>query len=88
MDRRNRKYYLVKTPTIGHNECIEELKGIRTVKIHNPYDFDKNTNWGYANCLIGFSAEVEEAVMTELNSKWDYDYKAKNKEITKEMIGH
>lgn len=88
MDWRNRKYYLVDIPSYSHNECIKELKGIKSVKIHNPYDFNKNTNMGYANCLIGFSAEVEEAVMTELNSKWDYDYKAKYKEITKEMIGH
>lgn len=46
MDRRNRKYYLVDIPSCSHNECIKELKGIKSVKIHNPYDFNKNTNWG------------------------------------------
>ena len=53
MDRRNRKYYLVNIPSYSHNKCIKELKGIKTVKIHNPYDFDKDKNWGYVNCLVG-----------------------------------
>ena len=44
--------------------------------------------YGYANCLIGFSNNVENSVLTILNSKWEYGYKAKYKEITKEMIGH
>lgn len=88
MDRRNRKYYLVDIPSCSHNECIKELKEIKSVKIHNPYDFNKNTNWGCANCLIGFSNNVENSVLTILNSKWEYGYKAKYKEITKEMIGH
>lgn len=87
MDRRNRKYYLV-TLTCSHNACVKKLKEIRTVKISNPYDFNKNTNWSYANCLIGFSNDVENSVLTVLNSKWEYGYKAKYKEITKEMIGH
>lgn len=66
----------------------ETDKGTKSVKIHNPYDFNKNTNWGCANCLIGFSNDVENSVLTILNSRWDYGYKCKYKEITKEMIGH
>ncbi|MFQ8987398.1 MAG: hypothetical protein ACLR6T_01710 [Intestinibacter sp.] len=88
MDRRNRKYYLVDIPSCSHNECIKKLKEIRTVNISNPYDFDKDMEYGYANCLIGFSNNVENSVLTILNSKWEYGYKAKYKEITKEMIGH
>ena len=88
MDRRNRKYYLVNIPSYSHNKCIKELKGIKTVKIHNPYDFDKDKNWGYVNCLVGFSNKAENSIITILNSKWEYGYKAKYKEITKEMIGH
>lgn len=89
MDRRNRKYYLVTLPH-SHNACIKKLKEIRTVKIHNPYDFDKISAYGWitANCLIGFSNNVENTILTILNSKWEYGYKAKYKEITKEMIGH
>ena len=87
MDRRNRKYYLVELPYYP-NTCVKKLKEIRTVKISNPYDFDKNREYGYANCLIGFSNNVENSVLTILNSKWEYGYKAKYKEITKEMIGH
>lgn len=87
MDRRNRKYYLVKLPYY-HNACIKKLKEIRMVKISNPYDFDKDKEYGYANCLIGLSNDVENSVLTVLNSKWEYGYKAKYKEITKEMIGH
>lgn len=52
------------------------------------YDFDKDKEYGYANCLIGFSNDVENSVLTVLNSKWEYGYKAKYREITKEMIGH
>lgn len=88
MDRRNRKYYLVEIPSSSHNLCIKKMKEIKTLKIHNPYDFNKNTNWGCANCLIGFSNDVENSVMTILNSKCMYGYKCKYKEITKEMIGH
>lgn len=90
MDRRNRKYYLVTLPSspYSHNACIKKLKEIRTVKISNPYDFDKDREQEYANCLIGFSNNVENSVLTILNSKWEYGYKAKYKEITKEMIGH
>ena len=87
MDRRNRKYYLVELP-YSHNACIKKLKEIRTVKISNPYDFDKDREYEYANCLIGFYNNVENSVLTILNSKWEYGYKAKYKEITKEMIGH
>lgn len=90
MDRRNRKYYLVRLPYY-HNACIKKLKEIKTVKISNPYDFNKDREYGYANCLIGFSNNVENSVFTILNSKWEYGYngyKAKYKEITKEMIGH
>lgn len=90
MDRRNRKYYLGDIPSspYSHNACIKKLKEIRTVNISNPYDFDKDMEYGYANCLIGFSNNVENSVLTILNSKWEYGYKAKYKEITKEMIGH
>lgn len=88
MDRRNRKYYLVEIPSSSHNLCIKKMKEIKTLKIHNPYDFNKNTNRGCANCLIVFSNDVENSVMTILNSKWMYGYKCKYKEITKEMIGH
>lgn len=87
MDRRNRKYYLVELPYY-HNACVKKLKEIKTVKISKPYDFDKDKGYGYANCLIGFSNNVENSVLTILNSKWEYGYKAKYKEITKEMIGH
>lgn len=87
MDRRNRKYYLVRLPYY-HNACIKKLKEIKTVKISNPYDFNKDREYGYANCLIGFSNNVENSVLTILNSKWEYGYEAKYKEITKEMIGH
>lgn len=87
MDRRNRKYYLVELPYYS-NTCVKKLKEIRTVKISNPYDFDKDREYGYANCLIGFSNNVENSVLTVLNSKWEYGYKAKYREITKEMIGH
>ena len=41
MDRRNRKYYLVTLPYYP-NTCVKKLKEIRTVKISNPYDFDKD----------------------------------------------
>ena len=87
MDRRNRKYYLVTLPYY-HNACVKKLKEIKTVKISNPYDFDKDKEYGYANCLIGFSNNVENSVLTILNSKWEYGYKAKYNVITKEMIGH
>lgn len=87
MDRRNRKYYLVKLPYY-HNACVKKLKEIKTVKIANPYDFDKGRKYKCENCLIGFSNNVENSVLTILNSKWEYGYKAKYKEITKEMIGH
>lgn len=87
MDRRNRKYYLVEL-LYNHNTYVKKLKEIRTVKISNPYDFDKDNEYGYANCLIGFSNDVENSVLTILNSKWGYGYKAKYREITKEMIGH
>ena len=87
MDWRNRKYYLVKLPYY-HNACVKKLKEIKTVKIANPYDFDKGRKYKYENCLIGFSNNVENSVLTILNSKWEYGYKAKYKEITKEMIGH
>ena len=89
MDRRNRKYYLVDIPSspYSYNVCIKKLKEIRTVKISNPYDFNKDREYGYANCLIGFSNNVENSVLIILNSKWEYGYKAKYKEITKEMIG-
>ena len=72
MDRRNRKYYLVTLPSsssYSHNACIKKLKEIRTVKISNPYDFDKDREYEYANCLIGFSNNVENSVLTILNSK-------------------
>ena len=87
MDRRNRKYYLVRLPYYP-NTCVKKLKEIKTVKISNHYDFDKDREYEYANCLIGFSNNVENSVLTILNSKWEYGYKAKYKEITKEMIGH
>ena len=87
MDRRNRKYYLVELPYC-HNACVKKMKEIKKVKISNTYDFDKDNEYGYANCLIGFSNDVENSVLTILNSKWGYGYKAKYREITKEMIGH
>ena len=71
-----------------HNACIKKLKEIRTVKISNPYDFDKDRKYEYANCLIGFSINVENSVLAILNSKRGCGYEAKYKEITKEMIGH
>lgn len=43
MDWRNRKYYLA-APWYSYHDCIRQLKSIKTVKIHNPYDFNKDSN--------------------------------------------
>lgn len=90
MDYRNRKYYLVSLPGNTHNEYIKELKSIKSVKIHNPHDFNKNISFIVTpNCLLGFLNNVENSVKTILNTnkKGNY-YKPKYTEITKENIGH
>lgn len=87
-DRRNRKYYLVDIPSVIHNECIKETKRNKSVKIITHMILTKIQIGAAANCLMDFSNNVENSVLTILNSKWEYGYKAKYKEITKEMIGH
>lgn len=42
MDWRNRKYFLVDCGGWLHNLWISELKAIKSVKIHNPYSWNKN----------------------------------------------
>lgn len=89
MDYRNRKYYLVKLPSDTHNEYIKELKFIKSVKIHNPYDYN-NSHWvSEGNCMVGFSNDVENSVRTILNTNKKSIYgKPKYTEIAKNKLGH
>ena len=61
------------------------------MKIHNPYDFDKDSIWlriSMANCLVGFSRNVENSVKTILNINKHCNYRPVYIEIGKEEIGH
>ena len=85
MDWRNRRYFLVYHGGWRHNLWISELKGIKSVKIHNPYSWNRN-NRECANYVVGVDSCKVNSVITIFNyareySPGGYEYK----EITKEM---
>jgi hypothetical protein len=89
MDWRNRKYYLA-APAYSYHDCVRRLKSIKTVKIHNPYDFNKDSNnFGliYPKFIVGVDKNKENLVLEVLQSSKYKDYRSIYKEITKEMIG-
>lgn len=90
MDWRNRKYYLA-APWYSYHDCIRRLKSIKTVKIHNPYDFNKDSNDFGLICpkfIVGVDKDKEDLVLAILqSSKYGLCCRPIYKEITKEMIG-
>lgn len=89
MDWRNRKYYL-SAPVYSYHDCIRRLKSIKTVKIHNPHDFNKDSNNFGLICpkfIVGVDKNKENLVLEVLQSSKYKDYRLIYKEITKEMIG-
>lgn len=89
MDWRNRKYYLA-APRYSYHDCIRRLKSIKTVKIHNPYDFNKDSNNFDLICpkfIVGVDKDKEDLVLEILQSSKYKNYRPIYKEITKEMIG-
>lgn len=90
MDWRNRKYYLA-APWYSYHDCIRQLKSIKTVKIHNPYDFNKDSNDFGLICpkfIVGVDKDKEDSVLAILqSSKYELCCSPIYKEITKEMIG-
>lgn len=85
MDWRNRKYFLVDCGGWLHNLWISELKAIKSVKIHNPYSWNKNHK-GYENYIVGVNSSKVSSIITIFNhakkvTRGRYTYE----EITKEM---
>lgn len=89
MDWRNRKYYLA-APVFSYHDCIKRLKQIKTVKIHSPHDFNKDSNAFGLICpkfIMGVDKDKEDLVLEILQSSKYKVYRPIYKEITKEMIG-
>lgn len=85
MEWYNRRYFLVDCGGKLHNLWISELKGINSVKIHNPYSWNKNYK-GYANYVVGVNSSKVNSVMTIFNhAKEGTQGRYAYKEITKEM---
>ena len=88
MEWSNRKYFLVNCGGWLHNLWVSELKGIKSVKIHNPYSWNRDRN-GYANYVVGVNSSKVNSVITIFNhakkvTRGRYHYKEITKEISKQ----
>ncbi len=88
MEWHNRRYFLVDCGGWLHNLWISELKEIKSVKIHNPYSWNKNHK-EYANYVAGVNSSKVSSVITIFNhakkvTQGRYSYEEITKEIARQ----
>lgn len=87
MEWSNRKYFLVNCGGWLHNLWVSELKGIKSVKIHNPYSWNINHK-RHENYMVGVNSSKVNSVITIFNNaKKVTNGRYLYKEITKEIAG-
>lgn len=85
MEWNNRRYFIVNCGGRLHNYWIYKLKGIKSVKIHRPYQW--NRHWHkYANYLVGVNSSKADLVIKVFNSAKKATYGIYTyEEVIKEM---